>query len=52
MKSQLMTTEWGVEGEVEREREQWIKRMREGVLDRIGNATCQMWPLEKLNTWF
>jgi len=53
MKSQQVRTEWGVEGEGERERkrEEQIYRVRDWVLDRNGNGVGQKWPLEKLNNW-
>ncbi len=44
--------EWRVNGEGgrEREREQWINRVRDGALDSNGSGMGQKWPLEKLNT--
>jgi hypothetical protein len=49
MKSQQVRTEWGVEGEGERERkrEEQIYRVRDGVLDRNGNGMGQKWLLEQ-----
>jgi hypothetical protein len=41
-------TEWGVDGE--REREEWINRVRDGALDRNGNGVGQKWLLVKMDT--
>jgi hypothetical protein len=39
-----------MEKEREKEREQQIKRVRDGGLDRNGSGVGQKWPREKLNT--
>jgi hypothetical protein len=43
-------TEWGVDGEGEREREQQINGVRDRALDRNGSGMGQKWPLDILNT--
>ncbi len=38
-----MKTEWGVNGE--RERDPWINGVRDGALESIGNGVSWKWPL-------
>ncbi len=49
MNSQQVKTEWGVR-EKEREREQRINQVRDGVYDRNGNGVGWKWPLVKKDT--
>jgi len=49
MNSHQVKTEWGVR-EKEREREQRINQVRDGVFDRNGNGVGWKWPLVKKDT--